>query len=192
MDEDDIERVIAAVKAGATLQTPGSRCHSTLGWDAGGGYREDFDEGAVSRRSATEQDLRAHIATYPQTAIALLQRPLWRRFAAAFLAGDCDAARAALAAWLRYGDRFDAGRICFALLDWPAVAPTRETAAIIVGKLRDHTAWHLYMDLVDWRRDADAGRGGLDFIARLVAISGADPLDAAGVRRSFERLLQAE
>lgn len=192
MDESDIQAVLVAMRAGATLQTPGSRCHSTLGWYAGQWYREDFDEGAESRHPASEDEVRAHIGRYPATAIALLQRPLWQRFADAYLAGDANVARRALADWLRHGDRHDAGRVFAALLAWPEQRPTPEVAALIAGKLRDHTAWHLFMDLVGWRRDAETGRAGLAFVEQLEALSGADPDDSAGVRRSFSRLLEAE
>lgn len=73
LNEEDIEAILAALRAGGWVQTPGSRCHSTYYFENGQWWREDFDEGATTTSPCDERSIRTLLAEQPALGMPLLR-----------------------------------------------------------------------------------------------------------------------
>lgn len=199
--EAEVETILALMRAGATVMTGGSRCHTTYGYRDGQWVYEDFDEGSTHEGPSSEAQVRGLIAREPQLFAPTLAAPHRRRFTAAFLADDVPAAREALRSALAYGDVLGEGAILEAVLAWPAAAPSGEVAALIRDKLRDFTAYHVFMGAVGWDRSPAVAVKGVELVDRLIAMVGEAPgcfrvraafHEQAGDLAAAERDTQAE
>jgi hypothetical protein len=188
VSEAELQQVLQSMRAGGTIQVGGSRAHSTLGIDREGWYWEHFDEGRVERSPASEADLRKLAASDPTAMTPLLRQPHWNGFRQALADNDTELACKHLGRWLQYGDPFDHGKIWLAILDWPARVPGDEIVRLIREKIRDYTAYHLYMDAHGWRKGAEASASALAFLAQLLAMVDGEAENIERLREGFERL----
>lgn len=171
--EAEIEQILDMMRAGATVQTGGSRCHSTYFYREGSWGYESFDEGYTREGPTSEAAMRERIDQEPELFRGVLVAPLRRRFTAAFLAGDREAARERLREQLELDrDPLDQGRILAAVLAWPEVEPSDELVALIRSKLSGFTAYHVFMGATGWDRSAAAAAKGIEFAEQLIAMVG--------------------
>jgi hypothetical protein len=70
----EVDEILAALRAGAQVSTPGSRCHSDFGHDADGWYRIVFDEGATFCLRIDERAMRQQLQSTPDIGRTLLRR----------------------------------------------------------------------------------------------------------------------
>jgi hypothetical protein len=173
--EAEMETILALMRAGATVMTGGSRCHTTYGYRDGRWVYEAFDEGYTSEGPSSEALVRELIAREPRLFAPILAAPHRQRFTAAFLAGDAAAAREALRSALVYGDVLGEGAILEAVLAWPEAAPSAEVAALVREKLHDFTAYHVFMGAVGWDRSPAVAAKGVELVDRLIAMVGEAP-----------------
>lgn len=171
--EPEIESILRAMRAGASVSSGGSRSHVTYLWtQADEWVCEQFDEGHVATHPCSEAFIRGLIEREPELFRGLLHQGPWSRFVAAFVAGDRPAAREALAAAAHYMDPEGRRAQWEAWLDWPERAPSVEVVERLRAKLEGVTAWHMFMDASGWERsEANAARG-LAFAERLAAMLG--------------------
>jgi hypothetical protein len=168
----EVELILEQMRLGETAMSGGSRCHTTYFFRDGHWICEAFDEGHVDEYASSEAEMRRLIAQDPELFRAMLRAVPWRRFSAAFLAGDRTEARARLRDALAYGDPFGHAAIFDAILQLPEVRPSEEVAALIRDKLRGFTAYHVFMDAVLWNRSPETAAKGLAFVDDLIAIVG--------------------
>lgn len=185
--EAEVEAILERMRGGATVMTGGSRCHTTYGHRDGAWFQEDFDEGYTQEGPSSEAVIRGLITREPQLFASILAAPHRQRLAAAMVAGDVPAARAALRAALAYGDGLGEGVILEAVLTWPQATPSEGVAALIREKLLDFTAYHVFMGAVGWDRSPAIAAQGVTFVDRLVAMVGEAP-GCFRVRASFHEL----
>ena len=170
--ETQVEAILEQMRAGATVQTGGSRCHTTYFHREGAWGREDFDEGSTTEGPTSEAAIRGLIAREPELFREVLAAPRWRRFSAAFLAGEREAAREALRWALEYGDSRGHGKLLEAVLAWPETAPSGEVVQLLRAELSGLTAYHVFMGAVGWDRSPGAGVKGVAFADQLLAMVG--------------------
>lgn len=168
----DVELILEQMRRGETAQSGGSRCHTTYFFRDGKWLCEAFDEGYTDEYASSEADVRRLIATEPELFRPMLRAVPWRRFSAAFLAGERADARARLRDSIVYDDPFDHALILDAVLQWPDVPPSEEVVALIREKLLGFTAYHVLMDAAGWNRSPDVGTKLLPFVDVLVAMVG--------------------
>jgi hypothetical protein len=192
LTEEEVREIVAAVRAGATLSTPGSRCHSTWGFHDGQWYREDFDEGAVSTSSASETSVLALLAERPDVGIDLLRSRRWSTLRTALAAADREGALAALGAWSRYGGGIDTVRVANAWLSSAASIEDEPTRSALRSMFRDGTLFHLYMDLHGWPKAAGTAARCLAFVDVLMARLGQDVPDTTALRQRLQDRIAAE
>ncbi|MBK8254316.1 MAG: hypothetical protein IPK82_16815 [Polyangiaceae bacterium] len=182
----ETEQILHYMRQGASVQTGGSRCHSSYYCREGTFYREDFDEGATYESPVSEATLRALIQDEPELFREVLRAPLWKEFTAAFNSGDLPAARAALPAALELGDPFDYGKTWMSLLDWPATPLPPATVTALKEHLGGFTAYHLFMAAAAWKEGPETAARGLwycDLLERAVGVhTGVHYLKAAFYR----------
>lgn len=188
ISEVELEQVLRTMREGGTVSQGGSRTHSTLGIDREGWYWEHFDEGLVERRPASEADLREIAVRDPSALLPLLRQPHWNDFMLALEADDTESARRHLNNWLRYGDPFDQGKIWLAIFDWPRHQPSTEIIGLIREKIRDYTAYHLFMNAHGWPKGPAASSRALALLDRLLAMVGGQAEQVQRLREGFERL----
>lgn len=180
----EVEVILAQMRAGETAQTGGSRCHTTYGHRDGQWIYEAFDEGHVDVYASSEAQIRSLIASEPELFRHILRAVPWRQFSAAFLAGDREAARAHLHEALAYGDGFGHGAILDAMLVWPETAASEQIIELLREKLRDFTAYHVFMDAIGWDRSPERASKGLMFVDQVVAMVG-EAIGCHYLRASF-------
>lgn len=168
----EVEIILEQLRAGATVQSGGSRCHTSYYYRDGAWGQEYFDEGYTEAVESSEAHIRGLITSEPQLFAELLAAPHWRRFTASFLAGDRPAAREALRSALAYGDRPSAGKILDAVLAWPETAPSDEVVQLVRSELSGLTAYHVFMGAVGWDRSPAVGAKGVAFADQLLAMVG--------------------
>jgi hypothetical protein len=168
----EVELILEQMRLGETAQSGGSRCHTTYFFRAGQWRCEAFDEGHTDEYGSSEADIRGLIAREPELFRPMLRAVPWRRFSAAFLAGERADARARLRDAIVYGDPFDHAVVLDAVLQWPEVSPSEEVVALIREKLRDFTAYHVFMDAIGWDRSPETAEKGLAFVDDVVAMVG--------------------
>jgi hypothetical protein len=100
---EEIERVVAGVRAGAEVMIGVSRSHTTYRGKDGAIVAEDFDEGMTEEHACSEETLRRLIADEPESFLEVLRIPLRAKLREALLAND-DGAIEALHALLSYGE----------------------------------------------------------------------------------------
>ena len=169
--EAEVETILEQMRAGASVMSGGSRCHTTYFHRAGEWFYEDFDEGSTHEGSTSEAAMRERIASEPELFRGVLSGLHWRRFTAAYLAGELEPAREHLRVARSYGDD-DKGKIFAALLAWPATPPAQEVVAAIRSNLSGFTAYHVYMGATGWDRRPEAAAGGIAFADLLIAMVG--------------------
>jgi hypothetical protein len=140
--EAEVESILAQMRLGATAMTGGSRCHTTYRFSDGQWVFEAFDEGHVDVHPSSEAQIRALIASDPELFRPILRAVPWRKFSAAFLAGEREAARAHLGEAMVYGDGFGHAAILDAMLAWPETAPSEQLIEDMREKLSGFTAYH--------------------------------------------------
>jgi hypothetical protein len=170
--EAEVEAILEQMRAGATVQSGGGRCHRTYSYRDGSWGYEDFDEGHTEEGGTDEASIRSLIAREPQLFRELLVAPHWRRFSTAFLAGDRIAARELLGVALAYGDHLDQGKVLDAVLAWPETAPSDELVSLIRSKLSSLTAYHVFMSAAGWDHSPGVGIHGVAFADQLIAMAG--------------------
>ena len=74
LSEAEIDAVLAALRAGGELSTPGARCHSDFGHDAEGWSRIVVDEGATFCLRIDERAVRQQLQASPDIGRSLLRR----------------------------------------------------------------------------------------------------------------------
>jgi hypothetical protein len=168
----EVEDVLSQMRLGATAQTGGSRCHTTYAYSEGQWTCEAFDEGRVDVYPSSEEHVRSLIASEPELFRHILRAIPWRRFSAAFLAGEREAARTHLREALAYGDGFDHGSILDAMLMWPETSPSEQIVELMREKLCGFTAYHVFMDAIVWDRSPELAGKGLAFADQLVEMVG--------------------
>ena len=176
--EAEVEEILEQMRAGATAQAGGSRCHTTYLYRDGAWAEEDFDEGHTTVSPTSEAAIRALIARDPELFRDVLAAPRRRRFSAAFLAGDREAARRALREAMEYGDPAGNGKLMEAALAWPETPPTEEIVRLFRESLRGLTAYHVFMGAAGWDRSPATGAKGVAFADQLRAMVG----DVVGLR----------
>lgn len=170
--EAEVETILEQMRAGATVQSGGGRCHRIYSYRDGRWGYEDFDEGYTTESGTDEEGIRSLIAREPQLFRELLVAPHWQRFSAAFLAGERDLARELLRAALAYGDHQDQGKVLDAVLAWPETAPSGEVVGIIRSKLSSFTAYHVFMSAAGWDGSPAVAIKGIAFADQLIAMVG--------------------
>lgn len=180
--------IIAEMRNGATVQTGGSRAHSSLGLDADGWYWEHFDEGQVDRQPASEADLHRLAKSTPQHLLPILRRPHWREFVRALAADQPAAAQAALKAFARWGDPLQHAALWSAILGWPREPLSAQLRQCLRDRIVDHTLWHLFMEAHGWARDSATRVKALAFLDRTLEMIDEVPEGEARLRRSFAQL----
>jgi hypothetical protein len=168
----EVEVILVEMQLGATAQTGGSRCHTTYAHRDGQWVYEAFDEGHIEVYARSEAQIRSLIASEPELFRHILRAVPWRRFSAAYLAGEREAARAHLRDALAYGDGFEHGTILDAMLGWPETPPSDELVELMREKLRDFTAYHVFMDAILWDRSPARAEKGLAYADQLVDMVG--------------------
>lgn len=168
----EVEAILAQMKLGATAQTGGSRCHTTYGYSAGQWTSEAFDEGHTDVYPSSEEQVRALIASEPELFRHILRSIPWRRFSAAYIAGEREAARTHLRETLAYGDGFGHIAILDAMLAWPETEPSEQIVELMREKLSGFTAYHVFMDAIGWDRSPELAGKGLAFVDQLVEMVG--------------------
>jgi hypothetical protein len=184
--EAEVEAILELMRAGATVQTGGSRCHTTYFYREGAWAQESFDEGYTSESPTSEDAIRGLVAREPELFRNVLAAPRWRRFSAAFLAGEREAAREALRSALEYGDSLGHGKLLEAVLDWPEEAPSEEVVKAFRDNLRGFTAYHVFMGAAGWDRSPATGLKGVEFADQLRAMVG----EAVGIHYLRAAFLQ--
>jgi hypothetical protein len=81
--EAEVAAILEQMRAGATVQSGGGRCHRTYSYRDGTWGYEDFDEGYTAEGATDEEGIRSLIAREPQLFRELLVAPHWRRFSPA-------------------------------------------------------------------------------------------------------------
>jgi hypothetical protein len=185
---DEVETILAQMRAGATVQTGGSRCHTTYFFAAGEWGYEDFDEGATHQGRCSEPEIRAMIASQPELFRSILHAVPWQRFSTAFVAGDRQAAREHLRAAVVYGDPLGHAAILDAVLAWPESEPDPRVLAAIRDDLSGFTAWHVFMDAVRWDRSPASGTLGLAYCDTLAAMLAGPAIGWHYLRAAFHEL----
>jgi hypothetical protein len=170
--ETEVEAILAQMQLGATAQTGGSRCHTTYGFADGQWFFEAFDEGHIDRHPTSEAFIRSLIASDPELFRLILHQIPWRRFSAAFIAGEREAARAHLRDASVYGDGFGHAAIHDAMLAWPETPVSQQFIEIMHEHLRGFTAYHVFMGAIGWDRSPELAGKGLAFVDQLVAMVG--------------------
>lgn len=170
--EIEAEIILVQMQLGATAQTGGSRCHTTYAHRDGQWVCEAFDEGRTDVYASSEAQIRSLISTEPELFRHILRAVPWRRFSAAYLTGEREAARAHLRDALAYGDGFGHGSILDAMLGWPETPPSEELVELMREKLRDFTAYHVFMDAIGWDRSPELADKGLAFVDQIVEMVG--------------------
>lgn len=185
----ELSEVLAEMRAGASIMSGGSRCHTTYFFRDGAWRVEHFDEGHVEEDTIAEDSIREVIKLYPDKARAIIRRARWRPFSEAFLAGgDPTRALELLEASRAYGQRFRYAEILEAFLRFPTDLDP-ELADHIRSELRGFTAYHVFMEAASWDRSPETGRKGVLFVDRLIEMVGVCP-GCFKVRASFHQ--QAE
>ena len=184
----DIDAVMVAMRAGATILRGGSRAHSTLGVDEQGWYWEHFDEGAVERVPADERAFRSLVHDDPSLLLPLLRRPHWEAFQRALMSDDIPAARKALRGWLRWGDPMRHGSTWLALLNWPRRQPDPTVIDALRERIRDYTLWHLFMEAHAWTRGPEIRESALRFLDQVLSMVGGEVDGTERLRRAFAGL----
>jgi len=85
--EAEIETILDELRRGATVQSGGSRCHTTWFYRDGAWGWEDFDEGYTEEHPTDEATIRRLIATEPGLFEPVLAVPHRKRFSTAFSRG---------------------------------------------------------------------------------------------------------
>jgi hypothetical protein len=168
----EVEAILAQMQLGATAQSGGSRCHTTYGHRDGQWVCEAFDEGHTDLYASSEAQIRSFIESEPELFRHILRAVPWQRFSAAYLAGEREAARAHLREAVAYGDGFEHGAVLDAMLGWPETPPSDQLVELMREKLRDFTAYHVFMDAIGWDRSPALAEKGLAFVDQLVEMVG--------------------
>lgn len=168
----EVEVIVEQMQLGATAQTGGSRCHATYRFSEGQWVFEVFDEGHTEVHASSEAQIRSLIASDPELFRHILRSVPWRRFSAAWLAGERELARAHLREALAYGDSLGHGVMLDAMLAWPETAPSEPLVELMREKLRGFTAYHVFMDAIGWDRSPERGGDGLAFVDQLIEMVG--------------------
>lgn len=187
----DLDRVMIALRAGATLTFGGSRAHITYGFENGTWYREEFDEGAIAYHAIAEREILERIAERPESVQPLLCTLIWREFQSAYATGNAELARVRLMQWRDRGGDPDQAAILSAVLDGPDTPPSDEVKALIRARIRDRIAFHLIMDTLGWDLAPASAQRGLILVDRLLAISGDDSEAAFELRDRLRSLADA-
>jgi hypothetical protein len=182
--QPEVELILAQMRLGETAMSGGSRCHTTYGFSAGQWFFEYFDEGYTDVHPSSEAQIRALIASDPELFRHILRAVPWRQFTAAFLAGEREAARAHLDEAIMYGDNFDHAAILDAMLAWPETTPSEPIIELMREKLRDFTAYHVFMDGIGWDRSPERAGKGLAYVDQLVEMVG-DVIGCHYLRAAF-------
>lgn len=185
--EAETETILSQMRAGAGVTIGGSRCHTTYFFRDGAWGYEVFDEGDTRPGGMSEAEIRALIRRDPESFRGILHEGPFRRFGAAYLAGDVEQARTELRAAAHYIDSDGRTALWEAILDWPGKAPAPEVAALLRARIEGLTAWHLFMDATGWERTPENGARGLEFADLLVAMVGPAP-GIHWLRSSFHQL----
>jgi hypothetical protein len=168
----EVETILAQMRLGETAQTGGSRCHTTYFHRDGQWMSEAFDEGHTDVYASSEEWIRSLISSQPELFRHILRSVPWRRFSAAYLAGERAAAREHLREAVAYGDGFGHGLILDGMLAWPETAASEQLVELLREKLRDFTAYHVFMDAIGWDRSPERASRGLRFVDQVVAMVG--------------------
>jgi hypothetical protein len=184
--ETEVEQILARMRAGATVQTGGSRCHTTYFHRDGQWGCEQFDEGHTEQMPASEAFIRRLIAGQPELFRDVLAAPRWRRFSQALLAGDRQEARVRLRWALEYGDRHHHGEVLDAVLAWPEQAPSEEVVALLRSDLAGLTGYHVLMRGLGWDRSTAAAQRGVELADQVIAMVG-EAIGAHYLRATFHQ-----
>lgn len=182
--ETEIQTILEQMRAGATVQTGGSRCHTTYFHGDDGWAYEVFDEGNTWTGRTDLAFIVGLIAREPELFRHVLVAPRWRRFSAAYLAGDRALAREALRSALEYGDPDGSGMLLDAMLAWPEVVPPGPVIERLRGAVTGLTAYHLFMGAAGWDRSPAVGTKGIAFAEQVRAMVG-EPLGIHYLRSTF-------
>lgn len=183
----DVSEILAALRAGASISTPGSRCHSSFGFADGGWYREDFDEGATVLRSIDEAAVRSQLADTPEIGRELLRRRRWQQVRAAVATGDHAAAAVALDAWRSHGGEEATALIVTAALRTDEAPLDTATATAVRQRFADGTLLHVFGELHGWPNDAAGATRCLAFIDALLRRLGEPADDRSGLRARLQQ-----
>jgi hypothetical protein len=115
---EEIDRIVAGVRAGAEVMIGVSRSHTIYHGKDGAIVAEDFEEGGTEERACSEETLRRIIADEPESFLEVLRIPLRAKLREALLTNN--GARDALAALLAYGECLHEVEILEAVLEGTA------------------------------------------------------------------------
>jgi hypothetical protein len=181
-DNDALTRVLALMRAGASVRVGGGRWNETFSFRAGGWYSKVFDEGAFFEGASSEDQIRATYARDPAPFLALLGEPFWEALASALIAGDRDGARA----WLEQGRACGARDldILSAFLAWPEESPSSEVRQRVERAISEQRAASIFLAAVLQRHGDVVAMRGVEFMNALGAMAG-EPLHFFGQRAEF-------
>ena len=172
--EQEMNAIVAGVRAGAEVVVGGSRCHQTYRGRDGELFIEDFDEGHTDERALAEESLRDVVESEPGAFLSILREPLAKRLAGALLANAPDA-RECFGELLLYGDAGDLARedLLEAALAWPDRRPAPEALAKLQTNTDGNDVYHSIMSAIGYGENSvAAGHAGLLVISRLFEMTG--------------------
>lgn len=172
-NRDALTRVLALIRAGASVRVGGGRWSETFSFRDGGWYAEVFDEGARFEGATSERKIREAYALSPSPFLALLGEPFWEEFADALVAGDRDRARM----WLEQGRACGAPDldILGAYLAWPGESPSGEVRQQIARAISEQRAVSIFLGAVLQRHGDAVARRGIELLDALGAMTGEPP-----------------
>lgn len=175
---DEVDRIVAGIRAGAEVVVGGSRCHTTYRGSDGALVAEDFDEGSTEERPIDERSLRGVIDGNREDFLDVLRKPLRERLRAALLEGaPPETVRAALAELLAYGDCLHGTALFEAVIAWPETRPTPDEVSALARETTGNGLFHAVMSGIGYgEKSAAGGRFGLRFFATVAEILGDDAM----------------
>lgn len=169
----EVDGIVGRVRAGMEVVIGGSRVHSTYRGNGTDLLVEDFDEGATSERTITEEELRATIAGSANEFVGVARAPFLEAFREALLG---DVSRGTQRERLRdldlFGDCLHHRHLVEAVLDWPETKPSPEMLARI-AKTDGLDVFHAIRSAIGYgTRSIAAGEYGVRFFDALEAMVG--------------------
>ena len=169
-----LDQALAAMRQGMTWQLPGSRAHTTYGFDAALGqwWVEHFEEGDVERLAISEAAMREAAASRPQLVRAALYARERQAGHQAMRRGDAQAVLANLDAAELIQPLSEDDRLLRAILQAERTPLDQATRSRLRERAHDHTLWHLIMGASGWDRSPEGGRRAMALAETIVTLLG--------------------
>lgn len=171
---DEVDRIVAGIRAGVTVMVGGSRCHTTYRVGEGGELvAEDSDDGFTENKPCPESTLRQVILHNRESFLEVLREPLRVRLRDCLLDSTREAARACLGELVAFGDCLARTELLEAVLAWPEDKPTPDALARMTEGTTGLDLHHSVMSALGYgAASAAAGQLGLRFFSAVAEILG--------------------